>query len=264
MIDTHSHLLPGLDDGAENIEESLALALAAEGEGITDIVCTPHVDSFGDRAARLGPGVLEATQSALREAGLALRLHLGYELTFPFVQTLAPTELSPLCLGVGNEAILLEAPYVGWPAFAEDFFFKLRLQGLTPVLAHPERNPTVQRRPDLLSSLVRLGVVPQGTVPSLFGVFGAAARKTLLRRLVAGDIWLIASDAHYRRRTECSMSGARTKLARALPGIDVQLLFEENPTRLLRGESLLSPEPIRGKGGAWSHIRSVLGERKSL
>jgi protein-tyrosine phosphatase len=258
VIDTHSHLLPGLDDGADDLVQSQIMAHLAEDEGVTDVVCTPHVDSPTAPVLREGPSVLAAAQSACMEAGLALRLHLGHELSFPFVQTTPWEELGNFAFGPTYKALLVEAPYVGWPAFADDVFYRLRLHGFTPLLAHPERNPLVQARRELLPSLIKLGVVPQGTIPSLLGVFGAATRKTLLSHLAEGNIWLLASDMHYERRAESGMAQGRAALERLLPGLDTELLFEENPARLLRGEPLCAPRPLSG-GRAWSRVKAVVG-----
>ena len=164
--------------------EAISLARSAVDDGVREVVCTPHARERGDRSLTMGRGALTELESALSEAQIPLRLHLGYELSFSFASSLDVSELNDLTLGPRSRAILVELPYSGWPLGAQDTVFRWRLQGLLPVLAHPERNDRVQRDPAVLEELLRIGAVAQGTLPSLLGTFGSASRKTFLLSLI--------------------------------------------------------------------------------
>ena len=258
VIDTHSHLLPGIDDGAASLDESLTLARQAARAGVREIVCTPHLRDRTDLAGERAPALVQEVQAALDAARVPIRLHLGYELSFSFAASLEPEELERYSLGAGTSAILVEMPYSGWPPFAEEAVFRWRLRGLVPVLARPERSERVQRDPAIVSALLRMGAVAQGTAPSVVGRFGAASRRCLMRLLARGELSLFASDAHARRRRDCDLAQAGRQLRRLAPDTDMRLLTTENPARLLRGDDLLPVVPIRVRRPWEAYLRRVL------
>jgi len=255
MIDTHSHLLPGLDDGASDMSETLRLAHSAVQDGIDEVVCTPHARDHGDPGLAMGRDVLSEVEGALSAAGIPLRLHLGYELSFSFAASLDESELEGLTLGSQSRAILVEMPYTGWPLGAADAVFRWRLRGLLPVLAHPERNDRVQRDPAALEELLRLGAVAQGTLPSLVGTFGSTARRTFLRLLADGWLSMVASDAHYGRGRPAGVTQGLDALRSWAPSADIHGLTVDNPARLLRGELLRQLGPVRVRRGWEKYFR---------
>jgi protein-tyrosine phosphatase len=257
VIDTHSHLLPAIDDGAATLEESVTLAREAAAVGVREIVCTPHLRSPDDPAAYRAPEVLLTVQAALDADGIPIRLHLGYELAFSFAASLEPEQLSSYTIG-GTSALLVEIPHAGWPPLAEQTVHRWRLHGFTPILAHPERCDRAQRDPSLVEALLRLGAVAQGTTPSLMGCFGPASRRLLLRLLAGGGLSMLASDTHFGRSGGRDLRAATLRLLRYSPGANVRTLTEENPARLLRGEPLLALEPVRVLRPWESFMRRVL------
>jgi protein-tyrosine phosphatase len=192
MFDLHSHVLPGLDDGASDLEQALLICRAAAADGIEVIAGTPHVrDDYGttpeqmeDALARLQP----AAEGIVRVVG-------GGELDLAELDR-PPAELRRFGLAGNPEVLLVETPYVGWPLDLADRLFRLRAAGFRAVLAHPERNPEVQSRPELLEPVVAGGTLVQLTAASVDGRLGRrtadTARLLLDRRLAH----LIASDAH--------------------------------------------------------------------
>jgi protein-tyrosine phosphatase len=262
LIDTHSHLLPGIDDGADSLEQSLAMARHAVDTGVRAVVCTPHLREPGERAAAAAAPALRGLRGALDEERLPLELYLGYELSFSFVNSVSPAELEKYCLGgSATRHLLLEVPHDHWPALADQVVHRLRLHGLTPVLAHPERNPRMQADPRLLARLLDLGAVAQGTVASLLGLFGRSAHRCLIQQLSRGEVSLLASDAHYRRRGTWSLADVADGLEQQLPGIDLDLLIARNPAALLQGGPLEPARPVATRGGRrWL---GLLGRTKS-
>jgi protein-tyrosine phosphatase len=191
VIDLHSHVLPGLDDGASDLEEAVAICRAAAADGIQVLAGTPHV-SFHYRTT---PEAMEAALLRVRDAvGDLVEVVGGGEVTLEEL-TRPVEELRRFALG-GSDHVLVETPYSGWPLDIAQRLFVLRSQRLRPVLAHPERNADVQSRPELLQPLVDAGALVQLTAASLDGRIGGRAERcarTLLDRRLAH---LIASDAH--------------------------------------------------------------------
>jgi protein-tyrosine phosphatase len=193
LIDLHSHVLPGLDDGAADVAEALSICRAAAADGIEVLAGTPHVR---DDHPTVTPERMEAALAELRAAADGVvRIVGGGEVD---VAELARPldELRRFALAGNPAYLLVETPYVGWPLDFGDRLFRLKAAGITPVLAHPERNPEVQARPELLEPLVAAGALVQLTAASLDGRLGrrsAATSRDLLDRSLAH---LVASDAH--------------------------------------------------------------------
>ena len=140
MIDLHSHVLPGLDDGAADLDEAVAICRAAAAAGIEVLAATPHVrDDYPTT-----PDQMEDALAALRDAaGDIVRLVPGGELDLAELDR-PRDELRRFALAGTRRYLLVETPYVGWPLDLADKLFRLRRAGITPVLAHPERNREVQ------------------------------------------------------------------------------------------------------------------------
>ncbi|HEY0414873.1 MAG TPA: CpsB/CapC family capsule biosynthesis tyrosine phosphatase, partial [Gaiellaceae bacterium] len=144
MIDLHSHVLPGLDDGTRTLEEALALCVAAAADGIEVLAATPHVrDDYPTT-----PDQIDDALASLRAAAPAVELVAGAELDLAELER-PDEELHRFALG-GGPWLLVETPYLGWPLDLADRLFRARLRGFRAVLAHPERNHDVQERPELL------------------------------------------------------------------------------------------------------------------
>jgi protein-tyrosine phosphatase len=196
MIDLHSHILPGVDDGARTLIESIEIARAAVHDGITVIAATPHVrDDWPTEAGTMEERVAEV-QEALAEAGIPLEVRRGGELAVDWAGRLAVDELRRFGLG-GSRYLLVETPYYGWPLDLGAVLLFLRDQGFVPVLAHPERNAEVQAESERLVPLVEAGVLVQVTAASIDGRIGRRARDCGRRLIRAGLAHLLASDAHH-------------------------------------------------------------------
>jgi protein-tyrosine phosphatase len=208
VIDLHSHVLPGLDDGAADVGEAVEMCRAAAADGIEVLAATPHVR----RDYPTTPEQMELALARVREAaGAIVRLVPGGELALD--ELARPVEeLRRFGLAGNPRYLLVETPYYGWPLDLGERLFRLRAAGFTPVLAHPERNPEVQARPELLDGPVAAGTLVQLTAASVDGRLGRASRTTSERLLDTGHAHLIASDAHAPSIRAIGMSAA----ARAL------------------------------------------------
>lgn len=235
LIDLHSHVLPGLDDGPETLAESLDVLRAAHADGITHIVATPHVrDDFPT-----GPAEMEAGVAALNEAaaaaGIAVEVLRGGELGIAQLLELDDEALRRFGLGGNPELLLVECPYVGWPVSLAEIVFRLQMRGFTIVLAHPERNAAVQSDPSLLDSLVDAGVLIQLTAASVDGRLGRAAQKAAFELISRGNAHVVATDAH---RAEVRATGLTAAAATLRFPELARWLMLDAPEALLLGEEL--------------------------
>src|SRR5256885_3331089 len=172
MIDLHSHILRGIDDGARSLEDSLEIARAAAEDGITVIAATPHVrDDWPTDAGVMEYRVAEL-RAELARTGIPLEVRPGGEIAVEWLARLSIDELSRFALGGNPRYLLVETPYYGWPLALADRLHSLRAAGITPVLAHPERNAEVRAHPGRLAELVEAGVLVQVTAASIDGRIG--------------------------------------------------------------------------------------------
>jgi protein-tyrosine phosphatase len=193
LIDLHSHVLPGLDDGAADMDEALAICRAAADDGIEVLAATPHV------RAHDYPTTAEQMEAAFAELSAAaagiVRLVPGGELDVAELQR-PVEELRRFALAGNPRYLLVETPYLGWPLDLGERLFALRASGITPVLAHPERNAEVQSRPELLEPLVTSGTLVQVTAGSVDGRLGRRAKACAAALVERGFVHLLASDGH--------------------------------------------------------------------
>jgi protein-tyrosine phosphatase len=208
VIDLHSHILPGLDDGVESFSAAVELARSAVADGVRVVAATPHVRDDYPTSADDMEQVLERTRAALSAEDVPLELLPGGEIALDRLPQLADEELRRFTIGGSTQSLLLEFPYTGWPLSLEQTVFELRLRGFRPVLAHPERNDEVQVDPDRVARLVETGVLIQLTAASLDGRLGRRTSATAFRLLELGYAHLIASDAHAPSVRQVGMSAA--------------------------------------------------------
>jgi protein-tyrosine phosphatase len=212
VIDLHSHILPGVDDGARTLGEARELARRAASEGITAIAATPHVrDDYPTTCEQMESGVTALREDFAAE-GIPLEVLPGGEIELSLLWQLVPDELERFSLAGTRRYVLVEFPYWGWPRGLDLAISLLLGRGLRPVLAHPERNPDVQDRPERLLAAVEAGALVQVTAASLDGRLGAAARVAGERLLELKLVHLLASDAHGPHVREAGLSAAAEAL----------------------------------------------------
>lgn len=199
MIDLHCHLLPGVDDGAQNMAEALVLARAAVDDGISCAVLTPHMHEgrYDNSLTSLTPSLqvfrdeLAKHQIPL-QLGLAAEVHVGIEV----LDWLEAGEVPFLGKYQGRDVILLEFPHGQIPPGADKLMRRLIGQGLLPLLAHPERNKQVIRNLDAIKPFIEMGCLLQVTAGSVVGAFGPQAQTRAREMLERNWVHILASDAH--------------------------------------------------------------------
>lgn len=249
MIDLHSHILHGLDDGARGLEESLAIAQAAVADGIDTLAATPHVrDDYPTTAAAMGAAVAELRE-ALAAAAIPLELHRGGEIALNRLGALSDEELRGFALA-GSRYLLLEFPYSGWPLDLPSQIFELQAAGFFPVLAHPERSPEVIASPERLAPLVAAGALVQVTAASLDGRLGRKTQRSGLELVRRGLAHLIASDAHAPSLRGVGMSAAVAAVGDA---VLTRWLTVEVPAAIVADEPV--PAAAAAARPAWWSLR---------
>jgi protein-tyrosine phosphatase len=195
MIDLHAHILPGLDDGPESLDDAVAMARVAAAAGTRAIAATCHIN----RLFGLGPAQLEPARAALAsrlaEERVELELLAGGEVAPDRLPDLDDETLTRIALG-GGPYVLLECPFTPVDGAMEPLVADLHDRGFGVLLAHPERSSTFQRDPARLAALVDHGALAQVTTGSLAGDFGETARRAAAAMLQQGLVHVLASDAH--------------------------------------------------------------------
>lgn len=249
MIDLHSHVLPGVDDGAATLADAVALARAIADAGTTVVAATPHVrDDFPTRASTIHSLVGEL-RAALREDGVPLVVVPGAEVAIDRIPRIPADEIHLLTIDARGRHLLVETPYLGWPANMAFALADLGAAGITPILAHPERNATVQQEPERLRPLVDGGCLVQVTAASLDGTLGRTAHRTARALVAAGLAHLVASDAHGVRGRGLDLSAACATLG---DGALARWLTREVGEAVLAGEPAPPRPPSgRARGRRW-------------
>jgi protein-tyrosine phosphatase len=252
VIDLHSHILPGVDDGVATVEESLELARAAAADGVEAIAATPHVrDDYPTSADTMERGVA-ALRESLASHGMALTLLPGGELALDRLDILEADELRRFGLAGNESYLLVETPYNGWPLDVGERFFRLALAGITAVLAHPERNDAVQEDPGRLEPLVQAGALVQLTAASVDGRFGRRTARTAHVLLERGLAHLVASDAHAPSIRAVGISAAAEALG---GGALARWLTVEVPRAIVDGTAVPGRPVAQHRRAWWSRGR---------
>ncbi|HBY62333.1 MAG TPA: exopolysaccharide biosynthesis protein [Solibacterales bacterium] len=246
MIDIHSHILPGIDDGAENLEVSLEMLRMAAESGTTDIVATPHA-SFefpydGPRARSLLAEVREAV-------GSRINVHLGCDLHLHH-ENIRNAVAEPAAYTVnGGRYLLVEFSDLLILPATEAIFEEMRQAGIVPIVTHPERNPLLQVRIERMKQWAAGGVLLQVTADSFLGRWGREARECAARLMDLNLVHAVASDAHGAKDRTPRLDRAFEYVSRRWGEARAERLFRANPAAVIRNEELPPPgaEPAPAK-----------------
>ncbi len=251
MVDIHTHVIPGLDDGAPDIETALGMLEIAASEGIKHLIATPHYIS-GERENSLSEvrSRYEELLEAAGSKGLDITIYLGSEvfLTPELPDLVRDGRVSSLG---GSSYILIEFPMASIPVYARDVIFRLRLMDYVPVIAHPERNRLMARDPNLLYDFLEQGALSQVNSTSITGVYGRTVKEAALTILRHDMAHFVASDAHTCGGRAPRLRGAREVLLKELGRERTDALFEYNGLAVLTGGTVDAGEPERVRKGSF-------------
>ena len=232
MIDIHCHILPGIDDGAKDMDEALSLINLAVEDGVTHIVVTPHlhIGRFNNFLSVIESSFLDLQHAVVNEK---IQVKLAYaaevRLDSEILSLLSRQQLPLYGCFNGQQFMLLEFPHSHIPAGSEVLVKHLIKQNITPVIAHPERNRDLLKSPDKIKPFVRLGCWFQVTASSITGHFGGECQALALSYIEQGYIQIIASDAHNLKRRPPLLGEARSKISTLFNEDLAQQLFYDNP-----------------------------------
>jgi len=262
MIDLHTHYLPGLDDGAKSLEETLAMAEMAWRDGIRRVVVTPHVaEGQWETTPEEIAQKMEEVQAACREQGLGLEFISGAEVLIgDDLPERVQDGRAPTLAGMG-QYLLLEFPFVGLPLCTKDVIFQLRLQGVRPIIAHPERYGEFQQEPERFYRFAVDGILGQVTAQSLLGGYGPQPKRTA--ELFIKHRWaqIIATDTHGPTNRPPILSEAVQAAAALIGEEEARKMVTETPQRILEGRPVVvDPQEWTKKRGIFSFLslRSVV------
>jgi protein-tyrosine phosphatase len=240
MIDIHTHILPGMDDGAADLATTTAMLDMALADGITDIVATPHASlQFSFDAVRRDLNLQLAREA--RPNGPILYPGCEMHLTPENIELLIRT---PGAFTINrHHCVLLELPDPVLAMSVECAVQNLLGHGVRPIIAHPERNRGLQRDTKLVARLVQLGCYLQLTAQSITGSFGAEAQSSARSLLTENMVHFIASDGHGIEHRRPLLAAAFSEIEHQYGSTKAQLLFEENPRALLNGRRVHTRSP---------------------
>ncbi|HEY2014735.1 MAG TPA: CpsB/CapC family capsule biosynthesis tyrosine phosphatase [Bryobacteraceae bacterium] len=236
MIDIHSHILWGLDDGSSSLEESIDMLQVARKCGTTDIVATPHLNArYAFQPEAMGRAIEELTT---RMEGQPV-IHRGCEFQINSDNLDALLECPSTYTINGGPYLLLESHDFHIGKYTESILDRLLSAGVTPIIAHPERNQVILSDLNRLEAWVQSGCLVQITALSITGGFGSPPKSACTRLLNRGLVHIVASDAHDPQRRSPDMSPAYKALSGSLGTDAADLLFTENPQCVVEGRPVL-------------------------
>jgi len=258
MIDIHSHILPEIDDGARSLEEALEMARVAAADGIQQMVCTPHM--FNGISDNPDPAeILErvnAFQEAIGAQGLRVlpgnEVHVSHEIVEQ-ARTNRVTKLNR------QNYMLVEFPTMVVPIGADELFYRLQLDGVRPILVHPERNSQIQARPSIVANFVERGVHIQVTAMSVTGEFGNGPKQCAESLLRHNCVHFLATDAHRAERRPPILSRGRDAAAAIIGAEKALKLVYDNPLAVVKGETIQA-DPVVPYGGTREKKSSFFGK----
>ncbi|MBR0134328.1 exopolysaccharide biosynthesis protein [Candidatus Saccharibacteria bacterium] len=234
MIDIHSHILPGIDDGSKGFSDSLAMLKGMSEQGITDVIATPHFvngSSYMSTAAE-NRILLKQLQIQAKKAGINIRLYIGNEIYIDrdIADFLRSHTISSLA---SSKYLLVELPMSGEYQDYDDILYSLHYQGYNVILAHPERYHTVWKDFDILDELADGGILFQCNLGSFIGQYGRHAQKTARKLAKNGMIFALGTDIHH-RRDYSEISAAIRKLRRYYDEDELNRILVSNPLKIIK------------------------------
>ncbi len=252
MIDLHNHLLPGIDDGAKKVEETLQFLRLALRDGVRTIVATPHMKPgvYDNRRETILERMALVREAQKGDEAESVTLLPGAEVYFTADLPERARAGSLMTVADRGRYLLLELPYQQVPLGVDDMIFKLRLLGITPLMAHPERVAYYLEDIERVTASVRLGALTQVTAGSITGRFGDKARDFALDMLSRNLLHVLASDSHDVRYRPPVMSEAVRVAAGLVGEAAARRLVVDTPQSILDGREVeigeTRPAPRRG------------------
>jgi protein-tyrosine phosphatase len=267
MIDLHSHILFGIDDGPKAIEESIQMCRIGYQDGIRTIVATPHIQpgiyqnnrsiiltklqqlnnalmKFGVQSSEFVVKNSDSMTQQLNDPMTGFKLLPGADVHFSSDVLQRYEEGEIVTVNDQGRYLMVEFAFQGIPYQAEEVLFKLLTKGITPIISHPERNMEIAQRPKRYYEMIRMGCLGQVTAMSLTGDFGSGVRRIAEKLLSKRLIHMIASDAHSADGRPPILSAAVKAAEKIVGKEEAQKMVTEYPQAVIDGRRPNVPEPL--------------------
>lgn len=243
MYDMHCHILPEVDDGASSLEEAVEMVIMAKENGINAIFATPHyIEGEEYKDYSYNSVILERLNNELSSIGIDIKIYIGCEvhLTPNILELLDKGQIGTLN---NSHYLLIELPMFDIPIYTETMIYDLKLKGITPIIAHPERNTKIMENPNILYELIKKGALTQISLPSLLDLYGRDVRKAAEILLKQDMIHFAGTDAHSASRKYYRVAEAVGRLKELIGEEKSLKILKYNPQAVIKGSNIKIPEP---------------------
>ncbi len=232
MIDVHSHILPGVDDGSKSFEQSLAILKGLSEQGITEVICTPHYIAETMQTSPYPMNLKIITELRQKAKNINIKIHLGNEIyiDLEIAKYLRNRKITPLA---NSKYLLIELPMTGEFNQYEDIFLSLQNNGWQVILAHPERYQSFQSNFNKVIEMKQQGVLLQCNLGSFIGQYGKHAKKTAQKIAKEHLIFCFGTDIH-RERDYNEIKKAQKKLLKYYSETELIELLVANPQKIVQ------------------------------
>lgn len=251
MIDFHSHILPGVDDGSASIEDTMQLIKEAGKAGFTKIISTSHyVEEQYEYDEATRKQFIEILNSGIKTLGEEIELYLGSEIyaSYDMVELLKEAKASSIN---NSRYVLFELPMQNELPNLKNVIYKLFANNYIPIIAHPERYSYVKEDPNWLIEFIELGVLFQANYGSIIGIYGKQAQKTVKQLLKNNMIHFLGSDVHRPGTIYTKMPEIMQEIEKIIDSEQIKKLTEINPSLVLENKVIYIDKPIKIKKSFW-------------
>jgi protein-tyrosine phosphatase len=259
LIDVHCHIIPGVDDGAKNINIALDMCKIAQVDGTHGIIATPHyIHGVINNSLEVVHEKVAELNNHLRQQQIAVDIYPGSEV---FICPELPQLVREgrICTLNNSRYILMELPLNSIPEYTIEVIYQLRLEGYIPIIAHPERNLEIANNPNILYDLITRGALAQINAPSLRGLFGKSAMDTALQLLKRNMVHLLATDAHTTGGRSPRLSNSIDIIENKL-GPETLLAIAKNGLLVLNNQPVDFSDPILVRNNRWFSFSTIFKE----
>lgn len=236
MIDLHTHIIPGIDDGSRTLEDSIEILKEANEAGFTDIFLTSHYLEGEYTASKEEKNkLLKDLQDELKEKNININLYCGAEV---YVTPDIIDYIEKIDTLNNSKYILIELPMSNKISYLDDVIFELQSRNLVPIIAHPERYAYVQKDYKILIPLIEKGVLFQANIGSIVGKYGASAKKTFKKLLKKNMINFLATDIHKHNTIYTQFDVMMRKLRKVVSEDKINDLMVNNPKKVINNENI--------------------------
>lgn len=249
MIDTHAHILPAVDDGAKNIEETLEIMKEAKKAGFTDIFATSHYIPGHYEFNKVDREyIVKAIMEKARKENINLKIHIGAEayISINLPELIEKNIISTLA---NSRYMLFELPMSSKAMNTEYIIDRIGELGLIPVIAHPERYEIVMQNPNIVSNWIERGALLQSNYGSIIKAYGAKSKETLIKLLNANAIHFLGTDTHCSGSFYTKMEEIKQAFIKEIGEERFNILSYNNPKKILENEIIEAEEPKKIRMG---------------